>query len=216
MNLIDALFGPTDPPAADGRLIFGLVVGVVTNNKDPDTLGRVKVRFPWLSDSEDSQWARIAVLMGGKDRGTYFLPEVDDEVVVAFERGDPRFPYVLGALWNGKDRPPTTNTDGRNDVRLIKSRSGHVIKLNDQQGKETIEIVDRSGGNSIVIDTASRTLTITAGQDIALAASQGTISLQARTIELKSSSTVRVEAGTGMDLKASATVNLKGAIVNIN
>jgi uncharacterized protein involved in type VI secretion and phage assembly len=216
MNLLDALLGSTHAPAADGQLIFGLVVGVVTSSKDPDNLGRVKVRFPWLSDSEDSQWARIAVLMGGKDRGTYFLPEVDDEVVVAFERGDPRFPYVLGALWNGKDLPPETNADGKNDVRLIKSRSGHVIRLNDRQGKETIEIVDASGANSIVIDMAGKTVTITAGGDIALAASQGTISLQARRIELKSSSNLKVEAGTGMDLKAGATANLKGAIVNIN
>jgi uncharacterized protein involved in type VI secretion and phage assembly len=216
MNLLDALLEPTDAPPADGRLIFGLVVGVVTNGKDPDNLGRVKVRFPWLSDSEDSQWARIAVLMGGKDRGTYFLPEVDDEVLLAFERGDPRFPYVIGALWNGKDTPPASNADGKNNVRLIKSRSGHVIKLNDEHGKETIEIVDKSGNNSLVIDTAKNTLTITTSRDIALTASQGKISLEARTIELKSSTSLRVEAGAGMDLKASATVNVKGATVNIN
>jgi uncharacterized protein involved in type VI secretion and phage assembly len=214
MNLLDALLETADAPGTDGRL-FGLVVGVVTNGKDPDNLGRVKVRFPWLSNSEDSQWARIAVLMGGKDRGTYFLPEVDDEVLVAFEHGDPRFPYVLGALWNGKDAPPATNADGKNNVRLIKSRSGHVIKLNDEDGKETIEIVDRSGKNSVVIDTAKNTLTITAGQDIALAAG-GTIKLEAQKIELKSSTDLKIEAGTGMNVKASATLNIKGATVNIN
>src|SRR5262249_11123879 len=139
--------------AADARL-FGLVVGVVTNNQDPDNLGRVKVRFPWLSDSAESHWARIAA-----PRGTYFLPEVDDEVLIAFEHGDPRFPYVLGVLWNGQDAPPTTNSDGKNNLRLIKSRSGHVIKLNDEDGKETIEIIDKKGKNRIVIDTAKDTLT---------------------------------------------------------
>ena len=135
MSLLDVLLDMSEK-AADPRL-FGLVVGVVTNNQDPDGLGRVKVRFPWLSDDEESHWARIAVPMGGKERGTYFLPEVDDEVLVAFEHGSPSFPYVLGALWNGKDVPPTTNDDGKNNLRLIKSRSGHVIKLNDEDGKET-------------------------------------------------------------------------------
>jgi len=214
MNL-DALLDTDDAPAAAGRL-FGLVVGVVTNNQDPDNLGRVKVRFPWLSDSEESHWARLAVPMGGKDRGTYFLPEVDDEVLVAFEHGDARFPYVLGALWNGKDAPPATNGDRKNNLRLIKSRSGHLIKLNDEDGKETIEIIDKSGKNSIVIDTAKNTLTITTDKDIALAAAQGTIKLEAQKIQLKSSADTKIEAGAGMDVKASATLNVKGATVNIN
>ncbi len=215
MNLLDALLDMDEEPATAGRL-FGLVVGVVTNNQDPDKLGRVKVRFPWLSDSEESHWARLAVPMGGKDRGTYFLPEVDDEVLAAFEHGDARFPYVLGALWNGKDAPPATNGDGKNNLRLIKSRSGHIIKLNDEDGKETIEIIDKSGKNSIVIDTAKNTLTITTDKDIALAAAQGTIKLEAQKIQLKSSADTKIEAGAGMDVKASATLNIKGATVNIN
>lgn len=214
MSLLDALLDMSEK-AADTRL-FGLVVGVVTNNRDPDDLGRVKVRFPWLSDAEESHWARIAVPMGGKERGTYFLPEVDDEVLVAFEHGNPCFPYVLGALWNGKDAPPATNGDGKNNLRLIKSRSGHVIKLNDEDGKETIEIIDKSGKNSIVIDTAKNTLTITSDKDIALAAAQGTIKLEAQKIELKSSADTKIEAGAGMDVKASATLNVKGATVNLN
>jgi uncharacterized protein involved in type VI secretion and phage assembly len=189
---------------------------VVTNNQDPDKLGRVKLRFPWLSESEESHWARIAVPMGGGDRGMYFLPEVDDEVLVAFEHGDPRFPYVLGALWNGKDAPPATNEDGKNNLRLIKSRSGHLIKLNDEDGKETIEIVDKTGKNSIVIDTEKKTLTITTDKDIALAAAQGTIKLEAQKIELKSSADTKIESGAGMDVEASATLNIKGATVNLN
>jgi uncharacterized protein involved in type VI secretion and phage assembly len=213
MSLLDALLDMSEM-AAETRL-FGLVVGVVTNNQDPDGLGRVKVRFPWLSDHEESHWARIAVPMGGKERGTYFLPEVDDEVLVAFEHGNPSFPYVLGALWNGKDAPPTTNYDGKNSLRLIKSRSGHVIKLNDEDGKETVEIIDKNG-NSIVIDTAKNMLTINTNKDIVLAAAQGTIKLQAQKIELKSSADTKIESGAGMDVKASATLNVKGATVNIN
>lgn len=214
MTLLSALLDMSQK-TADTRL-FGLVVGVVTNNQDPDKLGRVKVRFPWLSDAEESHWARMAVPMGGKERGTYFLPEVDDEVLVAFEHGDPRFPYVLGALWNGKDAPPSTNDDGKNNLRLIKSRSGHIIKLNDEDGKETIEIIDKSGKNSIVIDTAKNTLTITTDKDIAFSAAQGAIKLEAQKIELKSSADTKIEAGAGMDVKASAALNVKGATVNIN
>ncbi len=214
MNLLDALLEP-EGRSSSARL-YGLVIGVVTNNQDPDKLGRVKLRFPWLSESEESHWARLAVPMAGNDRGSYFLPEVDDEVLVAFEHGDLRFPYVLGALWNGKDAPPADNADGKNNLRLIKSRSGHVIKLNDEDGKETIEIVDMSGKNSIVIDTAKNTLTITTDKDITLAAAQGTIKLEAQKIELKSSADTKIEAGAGMDVKASATLNVKGATVNIN
>lgn len=214
-GMIARLFDEPESAAAAGR-VFGVAVGIVTNNQDPDGLGRVKVRFPWLSDGEESHWARIAVPMAGGGRGLYFLPEVDDEVLVAFEHGDLRFPYVLGALWNGKDAPPADNGDGKNNLRVIKSRSGHVIKLNDEDGKETIEIIDKSEKNSILVDTAKNTVTITADKDITLSAPQGTIKLDAQKVEIASSADTKVEAGAGLDVKASATLNIKGATVNIN
>lgn len=215
MNAFGALLDLQSPPDA-GRRVFAVVVGVVTNNQDPDKLGRVKLRFPWLSESEESHWARLAVPMAGKARGTFFLPEVDDEVLVAFEHGDLRFPYVLGALWNGKDTPPADNADGKNNLRLITSRSGHMIKLNDEDGKETIEIVDKSGKNSIVVDTAANTLTITTDKDIVLSAAQGTIKLDAQKVEIKSSADTKIESGAGMDVKASGTLNVNGATINLN
>lgn len=205
------------PPGAGATSrIYGLVVGIVTNNQDPDGMGRVKVKFPWLSDSEESFWARMAVPMAGNARGAWFLPEVDDEVLVGFEHGDVRFPYVLGALWNGKDKPPFDNGDGKNNLRVIKSRSGHVIKLNDEDGKETIEIVDKTGKNSIVIDSSQNTITITADKDITLSAPQGTIKLDAKKVETKSSSDTKIESGAGMDVKASGTLNAKGSTINLN
>ena len=214
MNLFD-LMSDTVDAARMGR-ITGVVIGVVTNNKDEEGLGRVKVRFPWLSKADESHWARIATPMAGKGYGMYYLPEVDDEVLVAFEHGDLRFPYVLGALWNGQETPPATNDDGKNNVRLIKSRSGHLIRLNDEDGKETIEIVDKSAKNSITFDTATNTITITTAKDITLMAAQGTIKLEAQKIELKSSAETKIEAGAGLDLKACVTMNIKGALVNIN
>jgi uncharacterized protein involved in type VI secretion and phage assembly len=213
VNLFDAL---TEERDGRGSRIAGVVVGVVTNNQDPDGMGRVKVKFPWLSDADESNWARVAAPMAGKERGCYFLPEVDDEVLVAFEQGDVRFPYVVGALWNGKDAPPAKNDDGKNSVRVIKSRSGHVVRLTDEDGQEKIEIVDKTGKNSIVFDTSKNTITITADKDIVLSAAQGTIKLDAQQIEVKSSAGTKVEAGANMDLKASGQMNVKGATVNLN
>jgi uncharacterized protein involved in type VI secretion and phage assembly len=213
LNLLDALTDERDETASR---ISGVVVGVVTNNQDPDKMGRVKVKFPWLSDEDESNWARVAAPMAGKERGFYFLPEVDDEVLVAFEHGDVRFPYVVGALWNGKDAPPADNGDGKNNVRVIKSRSGHVIRLTDADGKEMIEIIDKSAKNSIVFDTSKNTITITADKDIVLSAAQGTIKLDAQQIEVKSSANTKIEAGANVDLKASGQMNVKGATVNLN
>jgi uncharacterized protein involved in type VI secretion and phage assembly len=219
----------TDEREALASRITGVVVGIVTNNQDPDKLGRVKVKFPWLSSDDESYWARIAAPMAGPSRGFYFLPEVNDEVLVVFEYGDLRFPYVLGALWNGKDKPPIVKDEDLkgNHVRLMKSRSGHVIRLTDEDGKEKLEIEDKSGKNKLVIDTAANTISLVTDKDIKLSAAQGQITLSAQTIvldaqskiEVKSSGSAVVEAqGTqgSLDLKASGCTNIKRAEVNIN
>jgi uncharacterized protein involved in type VI secretion and phage assembly len=215
VNFSDILLSADRRDAASERF-YGVVIGVVTNNQDPDGLGRVKVKFPWLSDQDESQWARIAAPMAGKERGLYFLPEVDDEALVAFEHGDVRFPFVIGALWNGVDKPPVDNGDGKNNLRVIKSRSGHTIKLNDEDGKETIEIIDKSEKNSVVIDTAKNSITITSEKDITLSAAKGTIKLDAKKIEIKSSEESTIKAGKGMDVEASAAMKIKGQTVDIN
>jgi uncharacterized protein involved in type VI secretion and phage assembly len=183
--------------------IFGVVVGLVSNNKDEDGLNRVKVTFPWLSQDEESHWARVACLMAGDQRGALFLPEVGDEVLVAFEHGDIDRPYVIGSLWNDVDKPPVTNGDGKNNIRLIQSRSGHKVTLDDTDGSEKIEVQDKSGKNSIIWDTAANTITITADKDILLKAPQGKISLDAKELSIKSSGDAKVEAGGSMTLKGS-------------
>jgi uncharacterized protein involved in type VI secretion and phage assembly len=215
MNLLDLINDVDEEIARSGR-IAGVVIGIVTNNKDEEGMGRVKVRVPWLSESDESNWARVAAPMAGKERGAYFLPEVDDEVLVAFEHGDLRFPYVLGALWNGQDKPPADNSDGKNNLRLIKSRSGHTIKLNDEDGKETIEIIDKSEKNSIVIDTAKNSITITSEKDITLSATKGTIKLDAKNFEIKSSAASKIESGANLDVKAGGKMKIKGSTVDIN
>src|SRR5262245_4717454 len=103
-------------------LINGVVTGLVTSVNDPKHQGRVKVHFPWLGEEHETDWTRIATLMAGPDRGAFFMPEVDDEVLLAFEHGDVRFPYVVGFLWNGKDRTPSTAVR----ERMIRSKNGHA------------------------------------------------------------------------------------------
>lgn len=155
--------------------LYGVYPALVADIDDPDGQGRVKVRLPWLPDDDGgfSVWARIATLMAGANRGTWFIPDVDDEVLVAFEGGDPRRPYVVGALWNGQDAPPETmDGAGNNFIKSITSRNGVKITLDDNDGQEKliletpggqkltlqdgpgkVEIVD-SNGNSITLDSS--------------------------------------------------------------
>jgi phage baseplate assembly protein V len=195
---------------------FGVATGIVTNNKDPKKLGRVKVKLPWLSDADETPWARVLTPMAGKERGMFFLPEVDDEVLVAFQHGRMDDPVILGALWNGKDTPPETNDNGKNDKRTIKSRSGHIIRLDDTESAEKIEILDKTGKNTIVIDTAKNAVLINADADIAITSANGKITLSAQTIELNAKADVKAEASSGLELKASGAMKLQGATIDLN
>jgi uncharacterized protein involved in type VI secretion and phage assembly len=194
---------------------YGVTVGIVTNNQDPDGLGRVKVRFPWLSDENESHWARVSTPMAGKERGLYLLPEVDDEVLVAFEHGLAEFPYILGGLWNGQDKPPEENRDGKNNKRTLKSRSGHLIRLDDTDGAEKIEIIDKNE-NSLVINTKENTITIAADADITIRSANGKLKLSGWGVEITSRAEIKIEASQTMDLKAGPQLNIKGSMVNIN
>ncbi|WNZ27748.1 phage tail protein [Leptolyngbya sp. NK1-12] len=215
MNWLDHL---TESSIArmETQRIYGVVIAVVTNNKDPQKLGRMKLRFPWLSDQEESNWTRMAVPMAGRDRGFFFLPEVNDEVLVAFEQGDPNYPYIIGALWNGKDVPPETNQDGQNDTRVIKSRSGHIVRLNDKQGAEKIEIIDKTGNNRITLDATKNTISIQSDQDIELSAPQGAIKLRANKIQIEATATTEIKSQAEMNFKTNGILNLKGTLINLN
>jgi uncharacterized protein involved in type VI secretion and phage assembly len=209
-SLLPDLLFPKQSPRA-----LGVAVGLVTNNQDPEGLGRVKVKYPWLGDDDESYWARIVVPMAGNDRGTWFLPEVDDEVLIAFDQGSLDFPYVLGALWNGKDKPPESNSDGKNNHRTIKSRSGHIIRMDDTDGSEKLEIIDKSGNNKIVIDSANNSVTIESGGDIKLTA-KGKVTLSGNGVEIQSQANGSFKASGNLDVNASGQLNLKGSMVNIN
>jgi len=202
--------------ADEGSNFNGVVVALVVDNKDSEERGRIKIKFPWMGDEAGTAWARLATLMSGNDRGIVFYPEVNDEVLVAFEQGDVNYPYIIGALWNGKDKPPEKNSDGENNIKMIKTRSGHTIKINDKSGEEKIEIIDKTKGNKITIDSANNKISLESGGDIELSASKGKIAINAKEIEIKSSTSAKIEASSEMDLKASATMKIKGSMVNIN
>jgi len=171
----------------------------------------VKVKFPWLADQAESDWARIASPMAGADRGFFFLPEINDEVVVAFEQGDFNRPFVVGALWNGMDAPPlqasaAVGGDGKVNKRVIKSRSGHTITLDDSSGAEKIEIVDKTGGNKIVIDSVPGKLTVEMSGDVTLTGTNISIEGKAK-VELKAPQ---------IDITASGKVKVSGPLVELN
>jgi uncharacterized protein involved in type VI secretion and phage assembly len=144
---------PKDPPPAvvaetaaapfSGRQ-FGVCVARVLDNVDPADAARVRVQFPWESESNEGWWAPVVTPHAGSGRGFYFLPEIGDEVLVAFEQGDPNRPVVIGSLWNGSDRPPNDglhgDEQGNNDIKRIVTKSGNRIVMDDMEGSETIVV----------------------------------------------------------------------------
>jgi uncharacterized protein involved in type VI secretion and phage assembly len=198
--------GPTDLdlPAVLTPTFPGVYPATVVDHQDPDGQGRVQVRLPWTPDPGGSDryeaWARLVTMMAGADRGTWFVPEVGDEVLVAFQAGDPRWPYVVGALWNGHDSPPES-IDSNNDIRSITSRAGITVTFDDTDGAvaltletpmgQRIELAD--GGSTITVSDSS-------GNEVELApggitvTSSGPLSVSAPTATLDVG-TLKVTAG---------------------
>jgi uncharacterized protein involved in type VI secretion and phage assembly len=210
---------------------YGVTIGVVTNNQDEDGLGRIKVKFPWLSETDESAWARVLTFMAGKDQGGYFLPEVGDEVLVAFEHGKMEFPYVLGSLWNQHDPPPESNKEEGNNRRVIKSRSGHVVILDDTNDQEQIIIRDKGKKNEIVFDAKKESITVKAGKELTIeiegnlkiTSTKGDVAIECNNfsvnakekIDLNASSNCSVEATAGMALKCMKGIQLNDGALEV-
>ncbi|RZL85260.1 MAG: type IV secretion protein Rhs [Rhodococcus sp. (in: high G+C Gram-positive bacteria)] len=176
---------------------FGAHPAVVTDVADPDGQGRVRVRLPWSPDSGGSAyqaWARLATLMAGSGRGSWFVPDVDDEVLVLFEGGDPRRPYVVGSLWNGVDSPPESmDAAGANHLKVLRSRNGVTITLDDHDGREKLTL-STPGGQSVVLEDGPGKITVRDSNG-------NSVELGAGGIRLTSGATVTVEAS---ELKVTA------------
>jgi uncharacterized protein involved in type VI secretion and phage assembly len=217
-----------DEVEATQQRIYGVTLAEVTDLDDPKQLGRVKVRFPWLSSRVESGWARIATGWAGGMRGSYLLPEVGDEVVVAFRHGDLRHPYILGFLWSDTERPPQPSPRlerselrsrsghrvvfddlvGKRSLTLI-SQSGHQILLDDSAGGSKISVTDSSGTVGIVLDTRAGKIAISSKTGaIELSATAGSISLDANSID--------IHAKGALTLTGEGSVVVKGTTVRIN
>ncbi|MFQ5857423.1 MAG: phage baseplate assembly protein V [Anaerolineae bacterium] len=186
---------------------YGVVTGEVVSVEDPQGEGRVRVRFPWLPGNNQGYWAPVATLMGGGGRGSWFMPEVGDEVLVAFDQGDVRHPYIVGFLWNGADRPPNAGINA--SVRRLRTVSGHVVEFDDNAGQERILIKTQGGHQIEMKDTppASITIQTTGGNQITISdAPPGiTISTQGGTLTVNCLQ-ANVNASTLLNVTAPLTV----------
>lgn len=229
MNIVYSLQTPNEN---QNKKIYGVAVGVVSNINDPKKMGRVKVKFVLREGEQESDWIRIASLAAGPQRGIYFLPEVDDEVLLAFHHGNVEEPFIIGTLWNGKDNPPETDPyddTGKVNIRKIKSRAGHEIIFTDEQGKEKMEIHTPKGKTilfddenmkiELKDDKAKNSLTInTQDNSISLQGnSKVTIKAQVCTIEIDSNGGISINApakslklkANQIDIEAQTTINIK-------
>jgi Rhs element Vgr protein len=212
-----------------------LVPATVEDIDDPNGWGRVRVRLPWLHPDIPGVWARLALPAAGDSRGFYFIPEVGDEVVVGFV-GDTRFPVVVGSLWNGSHAPPVSLDAATNAVRALVSRAGHrltfddsdgaalvkvetaagqAVLLDDSSGSEAVVLSDKTG-NKLTLDSTGIVLTAASGKDVSIQASGGKVKIEASQIEGTSTGPAKIQSSAALDLQASATLGITGALVKIN
>ncbi|HEX7153698.1 MAG TPA: phage baseplate assembly protein V [Thermoanaerobaculia bacterium] len=205
---------PREAALEAGGFVKGVAIGLVTQNNDPEGLCRVRVRYPWHDQPTESYWARLAMPMAGADRGMVLIPEVGDEVLLAFDREDLRFPYVLGALWNGKDKPPRHNDDGKNDERILESRKHHYL-LFDDGAKGVVELAHEKG-RKVVFDDTGFAVQDENGNQVKVDSTSGSMTIEAKgPLKIKAAS-ITLEATGTLEVKASATLTLRGSLIQIN
>ena len=201
----------------------GLVEAIVVDNLDPEHLGRVKVKYPMLPDSPESYWARLVMPMAGRERGWMTIPEIDDEVLVSFVRGDIQNAIVVGSLYNGKDTPPYANEDGENNLRVFQSRSGHRLTFDDTEGAERVEMILHNEEIKIIWDSTEKVLSVYSGKDIIIEAKEK-ISMKCTDFIVEASGSVNIQsgadttlsAGTTLNQEASAQLALEAALIKLN
>lgn len=223
--------------------ISGVMVGMVTNNNDPEGLGRVKLNLPIRESVNETDWVRVATLMGGANMGSYVVPEVGDEVLVSFHLGEVRIPYVIGTLWSNKNKPPKVDTKNNNIRKFksksgheiifddhedsgsieIKTKSGHVIQLDDQ--KDHIQMVDKSGNsfvnisggtkNEITVQSGNSTIKLNKIGDMVVESAKS-LKIKSPQIAIEATASLDIKAGASLNIKSDGLVKINGAVVQIN
>lgn len=207
---------------ADHQLnrVGGVMTGIVTSVSDPENLGRIKVKYPWLPKAMGAElssgWARVAIPGGGSGRGVLFLPEVNDEVLVAFQNGDMSDPYVIGVLYNSMDKMPVADgpivdaAQKKVNTRMIVSRSGHKVVLDDSTGKEKFSIIDKTGKNLIEFDSVKNEVTIKSGGKL-IVETTGDMSFNSTgKLDITSKGNLTISSDAQVDMKSKAALNLEG------
>lgn len=227
------------------KIMYGVTTATVTNIDDPDKKGRIKVKLHNRDSAEnETDFIRVSTIMSGKEWGAFFFPEVGDEVLVAFNNGDISKPYVIGSLWNQKKKSPVNIKDGKNDIRKIKTKSGHEIIFNDKEGEENIELItpkqlkmvlddkkekisiqDKSGKNIIEIDSKNGNIEIKGEKKVTINSGNSKVEVNgsANSVKIESSSSlniksqqINIEAAAGMTIKSNGMLNISaGSAANI-
>lgn len=226
-SIVDLLGGGAERVGAFGQ--SGLTIGIVTNNKDPDGIGRVRVKFPALSDQEESWWARVVTPGGGANAGLMMMPQIDDEVLVGFEHGDLRRPFVLGGLWGTKARPPTASETFLSQNKVIewglRTAAGATLAFRGGQQPQDkhfkVALPDGTtqylGSDKIEIVAMNKSIELKSGQASILITDQGDIQLKGMNIKIDATNsltvnglTVAIKAKTSLQAEGQATIELKG------
>jgi uncharacterized protein involved in type VI secretion and phage assembly len=199
--------------SAGGQPINGVVVAIVTDNNDPNNAARVKLKFPWLDDSYESDWARLAQLGAGPNSGALWIPQVNDEVLVAFEHGDIRRPFVVGNLYNGVDTPNEGSglfDNGKVKRRGFISRKGHKFIFFDDPSKAGIAFISSDGNLKISLNETNSEIHISSQGKVHVESQQDMTLESQGNLKLKASQGINLDAGNKLDLKGGAGATLDG------
>jgi phage baseplate assembly protein V len=199
------------------KRFYGVAVAIVVDNLDPEKEGRVKLQFPWFDEDMVTEWCRVRQLYAGNGYGTFFVPEVGDEVLVAFVHGDMREPVVLGGLYNGQDKPPSHREQDK-DQKMVRTKAGHELLFDDSSGERRIRLttagahvvdlddkdkkvsVKTSGGHEVELDDGSGKITVktSGGASVVLDGAGGQVTVSAATVVLDATSVKAGGAGASL------------------
>jgi uncharacterized protein involved in type VI secretion and phage assembly len=185
---------------------FGLYAGIVVDNTDPDEKGRVLVRLPWIDPDFETLWAPVSQIYAGSGYGAYWIPEIDDQVLVAFMRGELRKPVVIGSIYS-RDRTPYAARSGGADPKLFRTVGGHMLLMEDGSGAK-IQLIDKTGNNEITIDSESNTITIKANSEVVVESSNS--------VTVSATGNLSITAGGSISIEASGSLSIKGATISLN
>jgi uncharacterized protein involved in type VI secretion and phage assembly len=206
---------------AGGPPVYGVVIATVTDVNDPDDLGRVKLQFPWLCEEYESWWARVAQLGAGANRGAVWLPEVNDEVLVAFEHGDTRRPYVVGQLYNGVDLPELGDglIDGGSGAvkrRGFVSKLGHRLTFLDDQSKSGIALLSADNSLRVSLNQTGTTIKVHADGSVEINGSQQVSITSDGAVSIQAGSTLELKGKSGVTIDGGPQVSVSGQMIKLN